>query len=305
MLTISLVILGILLIHTAIVVPGRHAYVKERLGRFAGIMTPGLHILIPFFDRVAYRHEIREQVIDVPSQSCITKDNIQLEVDGVIYLKVMDPKLASYGIENYTLAAVNLAQTTMRSEIGKLDLHATFSEREKLNNMIVQEIDKASSSWGIKVLRYELMNITPSEQIIHTLEKAMEAERERRAEVTLASAHKESVSLLSEGERQESIAISEGEKQKRINEAEGRAAHISIIAEATAYSIEKVAEAINTPGGAHAVQARVTDQFITEYEKIITTANVKIVPESLAQMHGFFEGIGQVSQSLNHAETPS
>ena len=295
---VFLLIAAFLLYKTAVIVPGRHAYVKERLGKFTGVMHPGLHILIPFFDRVAYRHEIREQVVDVPSQSCITRDNIQLEVDGVIYMKVMDPQLASYGIDNYTLAAVNLAQTTMRSEIGKLDLHETFSEREKLNAMIVQEIDKASMSWGIKVLRYELMNITPGDTVVHTLEKAMEAERERRAEVTLALAHKESISLISEGERQESIAISEGEKQKRINEAEGKAQRISILADATAYGIKRVAESIQKPGGDLAVKIRILDQFLDEYSQILETADVKVIPEELAKIKGFFEGIGQVSDTL-------
>ena len=184
--TIFVLIVIFLITKTAIVVPARAAYIKERLGKFAGVMNPGFHILIPFFERAAYKQEMREQVMDVPPQSCITKDNIQVQVDGLVYLKVHDAIAASYGIGDYRVASINLAQTTMRSEIGKLTLHQALSEREKLNDSVVQEIDKASDTWGIKVLRYEIMNIQPSNDIVHTLERLMEAERERRAEVVTA-----------------------------------------------------------------------------------------------------------------------
>jgi hypothetical protein len=198
-LTIAFLLLLVVVVKTAVVVPMREAFVVERLGRFRGVLQPGFHIVIPFIDRIAYRQELREQVLDVPAQSCISRDNMQVAVDGLIYLKVMDPERASYGIGDYQLASVNLAQTTMRSEIGKLSLHEAFSERDKLNDAIVTEVDRASDPWGIKVLRYEVKNITPSRTVIHTLEKQMEAERERRSEVTLATAQKEATINISEG----------------------------------------------------------------------------------------------------------
>lgn len=237
--TLFVLFIFFILYKLLLIVPMREVNVIERLGKFRAVLQPGFHFLIPFFDRVAYKHEIREQVLDVPPQSCISKDNTQLEVDGLVYLKVMDGKLASYGIENYRLAAVNLAQTTMRSEIGKLNLSQTFSERDSLNESIVREIDKASDSWGIKVLRYEIKNITPSRHVIHTLEKQMEAERSKRAEITLANAEKAAMINLSEGERQEAINVSEGQKQKRINEAKGTAYEISIVAKAKAEGIDR------------------------------------------------------------------
>lgn len=207
MLTFTVIILIVLFIlyKLMLVVPMREVNVVERLGKFRAVLQPGFHFLIPFFDRVAYAHDTREQVLDVPPQSCISKDNIQIEVDGYVYLKVMDGKKTSYGIENYRLAAVNLAQTTMRSEIGKLNLGQTFSERDALNESIVKEIDIASNPWGIKVLRYEIKNITPSQDVIHTLEKQMEAERTKRAEITLATAAKEAQINMSQGERTEEI----------------------------------------------------------------------------------------------------
>jgi regulator of protease activity HflC (stomatin/prohibitin superfamily) len=283
---------------TAVIVPTRAVYIKERLGKFAGAMNPGLHILIPFVDRVAYRHETREQVVDVPAQSCISRDNIQIEVDGLVYIKVLDPVKASYGIENYRIASINLAQTTMRSEVGKLLLHESLSERDKLNHTVVTEIDKASEAWGIKVLRYEIMNIIPSAQVIHTLEKQMEAERERRAEVTKATAEKEAVINTSAGERQEAINMSEGEKAKRINEAQGKAEQISILADATAFSLRRIGEAISKPGGEKAVKMRILEQYIDESGKILERADVSIVPMGLANVKGMFEGINAFANSL-------
>ena len=227
-LTIFVLVAGFILWKLAIIVPMRQACVLERFGNFRRVLEPGFHVIVPFLDKVAYRHEIREQVLDIPPQSCITRDNIQVTVDGLVYLKVMDAKRASYGIGDYQLASISLAQTTMRSEIGKLTLGDTFSERDKLNDSIVREIDKASDPWGVKVLRYEIRNITPSLQVVQTLEKQMEAEREKRADITLATAAKESKILISEGYRQEAINISEGDKTKRINEAKGRASEIEI-----------------------------------------------------------------------------
>ena len=208
--TIFVLIALFLVLRTFVVVPMREAVVVERLGKFRVVLQPGFHFLIPFADRIAYRHETREQVIDIPSQACITRDNIQVEVDGLVYLQVLDPNQASYGIEDYRRAGINLAQTTMRAEIGKLTLGQSFYERESLNETIVQEIDKASNPWGIKVLRYELRNITPSANVVHTLEKQMEAEREKRAEITRASAQKEETINISEGERQEEITSPRG-----------------------------------------------------------------------------------------------
>lgn len=296
--TVAVLALLIIGLKTAVVVPMREAYVIERLGRFRCVLKPGFHILIPFFDRIAYKQEMREEPMDVPPQSCITRDNMQITVDGLIYLKVMDAERASYGIENYRRASVNLAQTTMRSEIGKLALHEAFAERDKLNDGIVREIDKASDPWGIKVLRYEVKNITPSSEVIHTLEKQMEAERARRAAVTMATAEKESVINRSEGERQQAINLSTGSKQKRINEANGRAAEISILAEATSKSIAVVAEALSRPGGDRAVRMRVVEQFIKELGQILRTSNVSVVPKELASIESTFRGIGEVSQSI-------
>lgn len=269
----------------------------ERLGKYSGIKYPGIHFLIPFFDRVAYRHETREQVLDIPSQSCISRDNIQISVDGLVYIQVMDGEKASYGIENYRKASVNLAQTTMRSEIGKLKLGETFSERDQLNETIVREIDKASDPWGIKVLRYEVKNITPSHNVFHTLEKQMEAERRKRAEITLAEAERESTINLSEGKRTEAINISEGDKQRQINEAHGRAKEIEILAEATAEGINMIAEASTQPGGDKAIKVRLLNEFITQTGKIFDHAEVSILPSEVAKLNGFFNGMAQVNDS--------
>lgn len=297
---ITFTTLGLLFIlyHWILIVHTREVCVIERFGKFQGVLEPGMHFLVPFIDLVAYRHEIREQCINVPPQNCISRDNIQIEVDGLVYIKVMDGKKASYGIENYRRAAINLAQTTMRSEIGKLKLSQTFSERESLNETIVVEIDKASEPWGIKVLRYEVMNITPSHNVVQTLEKQMEAERQKRAEITLATAEKESTINLSEGERQEAINLSEGEKQRRINEAHGRAKEISIIADATAEGMTVLSKSINEPGGMDALHLRLLESFISQVAAVMQTAEVSIVPAEMAQLSGFFEGMEQVSETI-------
>jgi regulator of protease activity HflC (stomatin/prohibitin superfamily) len=297
-LTVLMLVFLFLVYLTVIIVPMREAVVIERLGRFLKVGQPGLHILTPLIDRVAYRHETREQVLDIPPQSCISRDNIQIEVDGLLYLKVVDPKLASYGIANYQLAAINLAQTTMRSEVGKLSLSETFSERDALNDKIVEEIDAASNSWGIKVLRYEVMNIQPSNHVVATLEKQMEAEREKRAEITLATAEKEARINLSEGERQFAINISEGEKQKKINEAKGKGQKITLIAAATAEGMTMVAESVNQAGGPTAVKLKLVDQFVDELGEILKHADVSVVPAELARVKGIFEGIDLVTNPL-------
>ncbi|MPY25485.1 paraslipin [Shewanella psychropiezotolerans] len=301
--TLFVLFIFFLLYKLMLIVPMREVNVIERLGKFRAVLQPGFHFLIPFFDRVAYKHEIREQVLDVPPQSCISKDNTQLEVDGLVYLKVMDGKLASYGIENYRLAAVNLAQTTMRSEIGKLNLSQTFSERDSLNESIVREIDKASASWGIKVLRYEIKNITPSRHVIHTLEKQMEAERSKRAEITFANAEKAAMINLSEGERQEAINVSEGQKQKRINEAKGTAQEISIVAKAKAEGMRMLSAALAVNGGNDAMNMQLKEQFIVQLGKILEEADVSVVPAEMAKLEGFFEGMEQVTHAVSSSST--
>ncbi|MFB0980586.1 MAG: SPFH domain-containing protein [Alteromonadaceae bacterium] len=303
--TLTFIFLGLLFIvvKLVLIVPMKEVCIIERLGKFRAIMRPGLHFLIPFIDRVAYRHETREQVLDIPSQSCISRDNIQIEVDGLVYIQVMDGAKASYGIEDYRRACVNLAQTTMRSEIGKLKLGQTFSERDTLNETIVREIDKASDPWGIKMLRYEVRNITPSANVIHTLEKQMEAERRKRAEITLAEADKESTINLSEGERQEAINISEGDKQRQINEAHGFAKEIEILTQATAEGMNMIAKASMTPGGDKAIKMRLLEQFIKQTGSILKTADVSIMPAEMAKLEGFFEGMDKVTQTVQGAKS--
>ncbi len=296
--TFFMIIIGFIIYHLILIVPMRAVAVIERLGKFRDVLEPGLHFLIPFVDRVAYPHETREQCLNIPHQSCITRDNIQVDVDGLLYIKVMDPYKASYGIEDYLVAAINLAQTTVRSEVGKLRLSETFSERDRLNTTIVKEIDHASEPWGIKVLRYEVMNIIPSGSVIDTLEKQMEAERSKRADITLANAERDSTINLSEGERQEAINLSEGERQKRINEAQGRAQEISILAEATATGSQLIAGAINQPGGQDAVNLRLVEQYVSRLTDLLETAEVSLVPREMAEMQSFFAGIDQVSHSI-------
>jgi regulator of protease activity HflC (stomatin/prohibitin superfamily) len=281
-----------------IIVPMRESAILERLGKFQKKLEPGFYFLIPFVDKVAYLHEMREQVLDIPSQSCITRDNVQVEVDGVVYLKVMDPHKASYGIGDYYNASISLAQTTMRSEIGKLDLDDTFSEREKINENIVREIDKASDPWGIKVLRYEIRNITPSRHILDTMEKQMEAERQKRAQITLANGTKESDIKISQGVRKETINISEGEKQKRINAAEAQAREIELFSEATSEGIKKIAAAISKPGGNMAIRMRIVEEYVDRLGEILRNSTVSVVPEELVRVKGFFEGLSNVTSTI-------
>ena len=287
---------------TVIFVPERENVIKERLGKYRGTLKPGLHFLVPFVDRPAFQQEMREQVIDVPPQACITRDNIQVEVDGIVYLKVVDPYKASYGIGNYRAASINLAQTTMRSEIGKITLDETFSERDEINNNIVREIDKASDPWGIKMIRYEIMNITPSRRVIETMEQQMEAERQKRAEITLSRGDKEAKINVSEGMRQKAINLSEGEKQKRIFEAEGKAQEIRLLADATSQGIQEVAAAIQEPGGREAVEMQLVEQFVDEMGEIINEADISVVPEGLANIKGFFQGVAETSEIMGDSQ---
>jgi len=299
--TLLVLLLGIgffVIYHTFIIVEMREEVILERFGKYHDTLTPGFHFVIPFIDRVAYRQETREQVLDVPHQTCITKDNIEVDVDGLVYLKVMDSYKASYGINDYRLAAVNLAQTTMRSEVGKITLDDTFSERDAMNEAIVEELDKASDPWGVKVMRYELKDIQPAQDIVRTMEKQMEAEREKRAEITESSGMRDARINVSEGERQESILMSEGRRQQRINEAEGDAREMELIADATAKGIERIAEAIAQPGGSLAVKMRLTEQFIDRLGQIVDGANVSVLPMEAANLKSFFQGASEVTNPL-------
>jgi regulator of protease activity HflC (stomatin/prohibitin superfamily) len=283
------------------IVEFREEVIQERLGKYKKTLKPGFHFLIPFVDRPAYSQEMREQVIDVPSQTCITKDNIEVAVDGLVYLKVMDSHKASYGISNYQAAAVNLAQTTMRSEIGKMTLDDTFSQRETMNENIVREIDKASNPWGIKVMRYEIKNINPSNEIVDTMERQMEAERAKRAEITNSEGHRQARIFESEGEQQSQVLVSEANRQKRINEAKGRAKEIELMATATAHGIRRVAEAIERPGGDIAVKTKLVEQYIKQFGNIIQKSNVSVLPTETANLKTFFEGVSQISDHTKDA----
>jgi regulator of protease activity HflC (stomatin/prohibitin superfamily) len=290
---------------TVIIVQAREIGIKERLGRFKGVLEPGFHVLIPFVDQVRYRHDLREQVIDVPMQTCITRDNIQVAVDGDVYFKVVDPLKASYGIADYIDGVVHLAMTTMRSEIGKLDLDTAFAERDKINTSVVREIDEASDPWGVKVLRYEVETVQPGANLIHTLEQQMGAERAKRAEITLAEAERASRTNVAEGERQHAVNVSEGERQRRINEAEGRAQAIAIEAEASARAIARVAQALTRPGGAEAMRLQIVERFIEQFGAVLKQAQVTVVPAEIAKIKTLFEGIDQVSRGIRSTRTPS
>ena len=289
---LTVVLIGVLVfavivfIKTIRIVPQKQAYIVERLGKYATTLEAGFHVLMPFVDRVSYRHTLKEQAVDVPPQQCITKDNIAVEVDGILYMQVVDPKKASYGIDNYRFAATQLAQTTMRSVMGKLDLDKTFEERDVINSAIVEAVDKASDPWGVKVTRYEVKNILPPQSIKDAMEKQMRAEREKRATIAESEGDRQAKINRAEGDRQEMIARSEGEKQKRINEAEGRAVEIQRVAEATAEGTHKIAAAISDKGGADAVNLRIAEQYLNEFGKLAKTNNTMIIPSDLANIAG-------------------
>ena len=280
-----MVLVIIIIFKSAKIVPQREQYVIERLGKYSRTLDAGFHILIPFLDIVAYRHSMKERAIDIPSQACITKDNIAVTIDGVLYMQVLNAKAASYGIEDYVFATAQLAQTTMRSEIGKIELDKSFEEREKVNNQIVTVLDNAAGvNWGIKVLRYEIKDIEPPVSVKDALEKQMRAERERRAVVAESEGQKEAQINVSEGERQEIINLSEAEKRKQINEAEGKAEEIKLIASATAEGIKNIAEAINEKGGITAVNLRIAEQYIKEFGKLAKEGNTLIIPSTLSDV---------------------
>ncbi len=274
----------IVIAKTAIVVPQQSAFVVERLGRYSGTLDAGFHILLPFVDVIRYRHSLKEAALDIPAQVCITRDNVQVGVDGVLYLKILNPERASYGIQDYLFAISQLAQTTLRSEVGKIDLDRTFEERTNINIAVVAELDKASEPWGVKVLRYEIKNITPPADILAAMEKQMRAEREKRAVILTSEGQRDANVNNAEGEKQQTIKASEARKQQQINESEGQAAAILAVATATAEGIKRVAEATQAPGGQEAIQLRVAEQYIAEFGKVISHADTIILPSNLSDV---------------------
>ena len=274
----------IIIAKTAVVVPQQSAYVVERLGKYAATLDAGFHILLPFIDRIRYKHSLKETAIDIPEQVCITRDNVQVSVDGILYLKVLNPQRASYGISDYNFALIQLGQTTLRSEIGKIELDRTFEERTNINIQVVNELDKASDPWGVKVLRYEIKNITPPKGVLDAMEKQMRAEREKRAVILTSEGERDAAINQAEGEKQQVIKASEAKKQQQINEAEGAAAAILAIATATAEGLRKVAETIRVPGGQEAVQLRVAEQYITKFGELAKTTNTLILPASVSDV---------------------
>ena len=266
------------------VVPQQHAWVVERLGRFHAVLAPGLNIVVPFIDRIAYRHMLKEVPLDVPSQICITKDNTQLQVDGVLYFQVTDPELASYGTSNYISAITQLAQTTLRSAIGKMELDKTFEERAHINTAVVAALDEAASSWGVKVLRYEIKDLTPPKEILHAMQAQITAEREKRALIAASEGRKQEQINIATGQREAFIQRSEGEKQAAINNAQGEAEAIKAVADATAQAIRKVAEAIESPGGMNAVNLKVAEKYVEAFANVAKQGTTLILPNNMADM---------------------
>jgi regulator of protease activity HflC (stomatin/prohibitin superfamily) len=298
-----LVVAFIALLMSVKIVPQKVAVIVERLGKYSATLDAGFHVLIPIFDKVSYKHTLKEQAVDVPPQQCITKDNIAVEVDGILYMQVVDPKKASYGIDNYRFAATQLAQTTMRSVMGKLDLDKTFEERDVINSAIVDAVDKASDPWGVKVTRYEVKNILPPQSIKDAMEKQMRAEREKRALIAESEGDRQAKINRAEGDKREAIAKSEGEKQKRINEAEGRAFEIQKVAEATANGIREIAKAINEKGGINAVNLRIAQQYLDEFGKLAKTNNSIIIPTNLADIAGIIKVATSVIKDQTQTES--
>ena len=278
------VVVVVVVSKTAVVVPQQSAYVVERLGKFSNTLGAGFHILLPFVDAIRYRHSLKEMAVDIPEQVCITRDNVQVHVDGVLYLKVMNPERASYGVSDYLFAISQLAQTTLRSEVGKIELDRTFEERTHVNAQVVAELDKATEPWGIKVLRYEIKNITPPADVLAAMEKQMRAEREKRAVILTSEGQRDAAINSAEGEKQQVIKASEAKKQQQINEAEGGASAIRAIAEATADGIRKIADAIQLPGGFEAVQLRVAEQYITQLGALAKESNTMVLPANLSDV---------------------
>lgn len=269
---------------TAIVVPQQSAYVVERLGKYSSTLDAGFHVLVPFVDAIRYKHDLKESAVDIPEQVCITRDNVQVHVDGVLYMQILNPERASYGISDYQFALTQLAQTALRSEIGKIELDRTFEARTSINAQVVNELDKASEPWGVKVLRYEIKNITPPKDVLNAMEKQMRAEREKRAMILTSEGERDAAINQAEGEKQQVIKASEAKKQQQINEAEGAASAILAIARATADGLRTVAESINVPGGQEAVQLRVAEQYITKFGELAKSSNTLVLPASVSDV---------------------
>ncbi len=278
------VIIIVLLIKTAVIVPQRSEFVIERLGKYQKSLSAGFHILFPFLDRVAYKRSLKEEVMDIPSQDCITTDNVTVSVDGILYIQVMDSKLSAYGIDDYKFAAGQLAQTSLRSVIGKIELDRTFEERDSLNQQVVAAIDEAAQNWGVKVLRYEIKDIKPPQSVMEAMEKQMRAEREKRASIATSEGDRQARINRAEGLKKEAIEVSEGEKQKRINEAAGQAKEIELIAQATADGIKKVAESLSMAGGRTAANLRVAEKYISEFGNLAKENNTMIIPTNLGDV---------------------
>lgn len=281
-----LVAAGIFVVKALKVVPQQNAWVVERLGKFHASLAPGLNIVIPFIDRVAYKHTLKEVPMDVPSQICITRDNTQLQVDGILYFQVTDPKLASYGSSDYVFAITQLAQTTLRSVIGKMELDKTFEERDAINQAVVDALDEAALSWGVKVLRYEIKDLTPPKEILHAMQAQITAEREKRAVIATSEGKQQEQINLANGARQAAIAKSEGEKQAAINNAQGEAEAIKAVAAANAEAIRIVAQAVEAPGGMNAVNLKVAEQYVEAFSGVAKESNTLILPGNLADMGG-------------------
>jgi len=279
------------------IVPQQHAWVVERLGKFHATLSPGLNIVIPFVDRVAYRHSLKEVPLDVPSQVCITRDNTQLAVDGVLYFQVTDPQRASYGSSNYIIAITQLAQTTLRSVIGKMELDKTFEEREFINTRIVNAIDEAAMNWGVKVLRYEIKDLTPPAEILRSMQQQITAEREKRALIASSEGRKQEQINIATGQKEAAIAKSEGDKQAQINNAQGEAAAVLAVAEATAEAIRKIAQSIQMPGGMEAVNLKVAERFVDAFGQLARTGNTLIVPANLADVSSLISAAMTVVKS--------
>ena len=285
-LVLLLVLVLVVLLKTAVVVPQRSEYVVERLGKYRTTLEAGFHILFPFLDKVAYKRSLKEEPIDIGAQSCITADNVTLQVDGILYLQVVDAKMSAYGIDDYHFAVSQLAQTSLRSAIGKITLDNTFEARESLNARVVDALDEAATNWGVKVLRYEIKDIQPPRTVLEAMEKQMKAEREKRAEIARSEGEKQAIMNRAEGDKAEKIFLSEGEKLKRINEAEGRAQEILRVAEATAQGIRMVAEAIDSAGGRDAANLEVAKKYLDEFGKLAKENNTMIIPGNLTDISG-------------------
>jgi len=321
---LALVVVGFIavLLFTAVrIVPQQVAYVVERLGKYDRTLAAGMHIIIPFVDRVAYKHTLKELVLDIPEQLCITRDNVQINVDGVVFLRVMGPSRASYGVGNYQVAIVQLAQTTLRSELGKLDLDRTFEERETINNALIMAIDKASDAWGVKILRYEVRSITPPRDVVEAMEKQMRAEREKRAKILESEGDRDSKINSAEGQKQETIKASEAQKvrqineaeghavatmraseadkQRQINEAEGQSAAIVAVALATARGIKEVATALAAAGGADAARLKIAEQYVDAFARLAKNTNSMIVPSTVSDVSAMLASAFSV---LDHAK---